>query len=430
MRAWSGPVLAALGLVGWAWTLRAALGRLEARGRAGLVLADLGVFGSGLLLLPLAGHSLRVEKFLALLALTLALHLALLGGRTGRALRVLARRLDRGAVRPAVLAWLGVAIPLGLVEGLAWCLTEAGVMPYHRGIVTVFGPDTDDDWRAYHVVADLARRPDPILFWRPVPGGPYNRFGLRGPEPVLPRPEATFRVLALGDSNTEGSLEACWPERLQEVLAGRAGRRPEVLNGGVAGYSSFQGLRRLEECLGLEPSLVLFSFGWNDAALTAGPPDSRYRVPPPFLVGVERVLLRFRAYLCLKATARDLSPGSPAPAAPQRPRVGLQEYRDNLAAAVERGRARGVPVVLLTRPHRDPPEALRAGGGFRGRVPDYNDGLRALARERGIPVVDVQAALQAGPPEAFADECHYSTEGARRAATFLAMRLRELGLVP
>ena len=35
-------------------------------------------------------------------------------------------------------------------------------------------PAGTEDWRSAHITADAYREPDPILWWRPVAGRPYN----------------------------------------------------------------------------------------------------------------------------------------------------------------------------------------------------------------------------------------------------------------
>ena len=90
-----------------------------------------------------------------------------------------------------------------------------------------------------------------MLLWRPVASYPYNSHRFKGPEPALPKPAGTFRIMTYGDSNTDGPDEGGWPARLQAVLnqvGGPLGLRFEVLNAGVTGYSSYQGLRQLRSC--------------------------------------------------------------------------------------------------------------------------------------------------------------------------------------
>lgn len=94
-----------------------------------------------------------------------------------------------------------------------------------------------------------------------------NRFGLRGPDPVMPKPPGTFRILMLGDSYTFG-----FPVKDEEtfcVLAEQGlhdrGYGVEIVNGGVSGYSPtlhYVSLR--DQFLAFEPDLVLLWYDLGD----------------------------------------------------------------------------------------------------------------------------------------------------------------------
>lgn len=92
-----------------------------------------------------------------------------------------------------------------------------------------------------------------------------NSLGLRNPE--LEDEAQRPRVFALGDSVTYGfgvEESEAWPRVLETELRER-GRDVEVVNAGVSGYSTFQGLAFLErDLLALEPDVVLFAFMNND----------------------------------------------------------------------------------------------------------------------------------------------------------------------
>ncbi len=118
-------------------------------------------------------------------------------------------------------------------------------------------------------VPDLLPRPDlylldPVVGKRMKPnhstsefGAPVvtNSHGLRSPELGFEKPAATVRVLALGDSWTFGYRVPepdSYPRQLERELASRArergdGRRFEVINAGVIGYSTEQEAAYLRE---------------------------------------------------------------------------------------------------------------------------------------------------------------------------------------
>lgn len=94
-----------------------------------------------------------------------------------------------------------------------------------------------------------------------------NELGFRSP-PLYPA-GSRFRILAIGDSTTFGQHVAdheTWPAQLQQILDPED-NRIEVINAGVIGASSFQGLAFLEtQGLDLKPNLVIATFGFNDWA--------------------------------------------------------------------------------------------------------------------------------------------------------------------
>ena len=87
-------------------------------------------------------------------------------------------------------------------------------------------------------------------------------FGL-----ALPAADAAPRILALGDSLTAGfglSREQAFPVRLQARLAAQ-GVATTVINGGVSGDTTADGLARLDWALADHPDIVLVELGANDA---------------------------------------------------------------------------------------------------------------------------------------------------------------------
>lgn len=84
------------------------------------------------------------------------------------------------------------------------------------------------------------------------------------PEPTLPT--ISGRIVALGDSLTEGlgvDLTKAYPAQLERRLA-EAGHGYEVINAGVSGETSSGARTRLPWVLTLEPDIVLLMIGGND----------------------------------------------------------------------------------------------------------------------------------------------------------------------
>ena len=121
---------------------------------------------------------------------------------------------------------------------------------------------------------------DPRLGWRHVPNRTakfkmpeydvterFNSRGVRGPEYSLEKPPGEFRIVILGDSYTEGytvEFEELFSETLKRRLNER-GHRTEVINLGVAGYSTDQELLLYQsEGKRYRPDLTILMFYDND----------------------------------------------------------------------------------------------------------------------------------------------------------------------
>lgn len=238
----------------------------------------------------------------------------------------------------------------------------------------------------------------------------------------VPKPPGVFRILCYGDSLTDGLPETAWPLELQALL----GPGFEVLDAGVAGYSSHQGLLRLQEdAKEFRPDLVIACFGWNDAMSAHGRPDRDFPLPSPGRLAFERALLPYRAYRCLRLHARGRGPLAALASDPTRPRVDPDDFLANLARFADLAREHGGEALLLTRPFRkdrlerlDPPWMRRFETLYTGRVMD-------MARVHGIPALDVGASLD-GRPELFLDLCHLTPEGHREMARLVLEEVRRL----
>ncbi len=94
-----------------------------------------------------------------------------------------------------------------------------------------------------------------------------NHLGFRGPEITPDKPPGTTRIIALGDSITDGYLvdnPHTYPAQLQDMLSS-AGRLVEVVNAARGGSTigrEFWILRRF--CAELNPDVVVLTFVGND----------------------------------------------------------------------------------------------------------------------------------------------------------------------
>jgi lysophospholipase L1-like esterase len=417
----------------WQWVLfvlvvgvPAVLGRRGRRDMA-VVVAMVGlILGCALVLFDPDGRT-RAASFatVGLVVFDIFVFCARAGFEHGLIRRV---RTPAGKIVLTLLAVL--VVPLGSIELTCRLLTGVGVLRYHQAMQTVWRSG-HDDWRLATITGDENREPDPVLLWRPSAHKPFNSDRFKGPEILDPKPSEVVRVMCYGDSLTDGPPKGGWPRWLERLLGERSpvpGRRFEVLNAGVAGYSSHQGLLRfLQEVDRYRPELLVVSFGWNDAAEAIGQPDKTFQVPPWPIVACQRALVRYRSYLVLMYYTRKWrAQPAAAPAGPSHPRVSLEDYVSNMERFQAEAEARGIPVAFLTRPHKMPVSLLAKDSTWRGSVPAYNEALRSWTKRRGVPLIDLEQAFEAMPSELFSDECHFTPAGYEKMAEMVRARL-EIG---
>lgn len=285
------------------------------------------------------------------------------------------------------------------------------------------GTNVDSDFREQHAFHDRHLVYDPDLIWRPVSGqfSPFNPQGFRGATVDAEKRPGTYRIIAIGDSNTFGwdvDEGANWPSQLQ----GRyAASKPatEVINAGVWGYTSFQGRQRFKEMLALHPDLVLVSFGGNDAHPVTVP-DVEYVRRHDRIERITRATKKLRvAQLAVAAWDRAYMMTASGTLGP---RVTLDDYKTHLRDMIGEGRTRGVRVVLLTRPYvgssTDP-------ASWKTFAPTYNAATIEIGNAENVAVIDVYGAFKEHP-EVFDDEAHFGVKGHRMAAELIHDELSKM----
>ena len=337
--------------------------------------------------------------------------------------------LKKGPLPAKILiAILGPLIIILIVENLTRLAIKAGWIEYQQPMITQLPPGTED-WRKAHMTADSLRQPDPVLWWRPRNLPPYNNQGFKGPVVTNPKSPNTIRILVYGDSNTEGTPEDSWPARLQEVLLhAQSVHDYEVLNAGVAGYTSHQGLLRFQQEVGsYTPDIVLVAFGWNDLA-NAVRPDKSYVPPHPAFVFCERMVLKLRLYWALKQMALSKPSGENHQTVA---RVPIEDYAANLNQFVALGKESKANVVLVTRPHRESNESLRElESNYRSEVPAYNETLLRVCNQKNVQCIDAERYfLELEDPDIWGDECHFTEKGRIEMGKFVFQQLKRFGLL-
>lgn len=235
-----------------------------------------------------------------------------------------------------------------------------------------------------------------------------NEYGLRG-GPIGEKGER-FRILAVGDSTTFGDWvddDETWSSQLQAVLE-QDGKAVEVINAGVSGYSSFQGLRYLEEFgLALDPDMVIATFGHNDYKPWDGISDYER---------AEAMDDSPKALTRLIEARKEAEQGG---SGEQRPRLTEQEFIATLAAMKEFCASRGIAFALLAWP-------------MKGDLVPQSDSYLHLVHEAGrrteAHVIDLLPAVRRHL-DVFIDGCHYNAKGCGIVARTIAAYLREHGLL-
>lgn len=129
-----------------------------------------------------------------------------------------------------------------------------------------------------------------------------NSYGLRGPEPIVPKPTGTFRVLVLGDEAALAphlAIEETVCSQLQAILKNKTSLPVEVINGGQPGACPLTlSLLYSHQLVSLNADAVVLMLSADDVA-----DDVRYRAfvrtdetrqpiacPHPSLGGREKTL--------------------------------------------------------------------------------------------------------------------------------------------
>lgn len=349
----------------------------------------------------------------------------------------------RGAVLPnALLLLAGLLVAFLACEGI---LRQVG---YARRFQDLLPPSVTDPWIVYDPLVGRANRPGfEHQSFR------IDSFGFRGPPTTRRKPPGTHRIVCLGDSTTFGvwrngpwstSFELSYADVLRDLLAERGLARVEVVNAGVLGYSSANGVRQLlARVLPLGPDVVTVRYGNNDHLLDLGE-HARFlrdqgfvrvmRLLPTSLLDWQLVALGSHAYRARSSPAKG----------PRRRRLTPEEFAWNLRQIVEIARTAGARVLLLDFPYRvitrrphdeqfpSPFTDARSLEELYEIHEAYQGVVRAVARETATPILETEVAFRTAPVDVFTDWdlSHPNRAGAELLGRLLFDRLDDLGWLP
>lgn len=283
--------------------------------------------------------------------------------------------------------------------------------------------------------------PDPQAHWKINPAiqraydnsGDKNkkelaeRDGLLDWEYTRQKDEKAYRILCYGDSQTMatpwvGSIYLTFPKLLQDKLMETFMKRdPQVINMGVSGYSSYQGLLFFKN-IGLlyRPDCVIIGLGFHDAGSSYAP-DKEVNTDRPMLKKLRSLLYRSQIYLLIrKRILTRRATGESEKGRPVFRRVSIEDYRENLREFVKKGKEKGIRVVFLTVPQMDP-------GGAKHL--EYVETMRKAAKDLNIQLIDGVDAMSKIPPGEQSryfveDGVHFSREGNRFMANLIFGKLK------
>jgi lysophospholipase L1-like esterase len=176
----------------------------------------------------------------------------------------------------------------------------------------------------------------------------------------------------------------------KELRSANPNRQIEVFPMAVPGYTTQQGLAWLRRDIEyLQPDVVIASFGWNDASISAV--ADREAINTGWSAVATRWLVD-HSQAFAHATRWLRSAGGPASAGrPLVPRVSETEYIENFSAIVRLAQAHGASVIVIGAPYRDdktdPPEAQR--------MTSYRAALKASMQQGQTPYLEVLELTEA-----------------------------------
>jgi len=284
-----------------------------------------------------------------------------------------------------------------------------------------------------------------------------DEMGYRTGDRVIQYDDANpYRIFAIGASTTEqGFLDdsRTWTRRLEDLLSPVASTPMEVINTGVAGLRLVNHLATQERIEALNPDLVLFLIGvndWNRQVTNHFDRQLRFRKSllsrlrnqfqqsiaftfyRIYILLPQRTQLVVRDHRFTSMTDRESRPD----VVRYMPEAVSDDYADGLGQLAERCRRGGYRCMILTQPtsyYVDAPSSVtkyfRLTPPGRSYTLDleslvhmeslYNGFAKDFAAKEGLLLCDLAAMVPKGT-EAFYDDVHFNTNGARIVAEALS----------
>ncbi len=319
----------------------------------------------------------------------------------------------RPLIKNLTLSFISVIFALIAVELIL------GVINYEYTplkIVTIKKTVNNYDWRDHFIFEDKDFTYDPYLIWRPKKNcSVFNSEGYRGRELYSCKGPKTYCIFTFGDSNTlgiSGESGPNWPGYLDDIVKS-SDMDCLVINAGVWGYTSFQGLRRFKEALSFKPNMILVCFGANEPCRVVSP-DKRY-ISDRF--GIRSKIYKYRTGLFLISLFdRYFSRQVEA----LEPRVSIDDYEKDLREMVRICVKNNIKIIFLTRPFIG---ATSDKLWWKNFAPQYNDIVKKVSKEKNVMLIDLYGYFN-NKGSYFYDESHFNKEGHEIAAKIIYKEIK------
>lgn len=303
----------------------------------------------------------------------------------------------------------------------------------------------------WNVLLGAHKRYDPVTMFRNkphyelAPGMVTNELGYVAPDDLaFAEPADALRLIYLGDSNTATPFPGNYPQQVEGMLEAD-GIAVETVNAAVPGFTSDMARALFEtELSRFDADYFFLYLGWNDL-FHYGPESlplprkerQGYHLNPVqrFLTHVYSLRLLYAAQVMIDkrrpAFDRPLDERERALYAGYRPEHFYTNLRAILTLAAQRYPNRYlITMATLTNDQPTPDQLMRAhfakGMDENMRklgllVAAYNQAIRTVAAEQGVPVIDFFTLFDSPERRALLlDSCHVGAEGAALEARVIA----------
>ncbi len=250
-----------------------------------------------------------------------------------------------------------------------------------------------------------------------------NSLGLRNK--AIPRKtnENTTRIVCLGASPTFGwgvKEEQTYAYQLDQLLKKNApqSKDVEVINAGVIGYSSHQGLQFLKnKILRLSPDIITVPYVINDVDKhrffrSDGKTDKELKSKSKILTNIENLLDRSHLVNLLRKTVTQFQSAAVQYFGTigkyqyiETRRVPIDDYKENLKSIIHIARQNGIKVVFLKMPV-NLPSKKNVSESSHSKLDSYLADALALAKEKkfGKAIEKLKDAIVLDP---FSSKAYY-----------------------